>query len=76
MGSSFFPTEHFMLAFCVRFNMDMSAVTIPVLSFLCLLYLVGQSQAQVNSEVAKDVDMNNCKYIAASYQKHSSHIMS
>uniref|UniRef100_K1RCP1 Uncharacterized protein n=1 Tax=Magallana gigas TaxID=29159 RepID=K1RCP1_MAGGI len=39
--------------------MNMSAVTIPVLSFLCLLSLVGHSQAQVNSEVAKDVDMNS-----------------
>lgn len=53
-----------MLAFCVRLNMNMSVVTIPVLSFLCLLCLVGHSQAQVNSEVAKDVDMNSCKYIA------------
>lgn len=61
MGSSFFETEYFMLAFCVRLTMNMSAVTIPVLSFLCLLSLVGHSQAQVNSEVAKDVDMNSLK---------------
>ncbi|XP_052683186.1 uncharacterized protein LOC128163601 isoform X1 [Crassostrea angulata] len=61
MGSSFFKTEYFMLAFCVRLNMNMSLVTIPVLSFLCLLCLVGHSQAQVNSEVAKDVDMNSLK---------------
>lgn len=64
MGSSFFETEYFMLAFCVKLTMNMSAVTIPVLSFLCLLSLVGHSQAQVNSEVAKDVDMNSRKYIA------------
>lgn len=70
MGSSFFETEYFMLAFCVRLTMNMSAVTIPVLSFLCLLCLVGPSQAQVNSEVAKDVDMNSRKYIAVLFIKN------
>lgn len=73
MGSSFFETEYFMLAFCVRLTMNMSAVTIPVLSFLCLLSLVGHSQAQVNSEVAKDVDMNSRKYIAVLLIKNFSY---
>lgn len=45
----------------------MSPVTIPLLSFLCLLCLVGHSQAGLNNMTARDVDMNNCKYRYVSY---------
>ncbi|XP_034310051.2 uncharacterized protein [Magallana gigas] len=39
----------------------MSAITIPLLSFLCLLCLAGHSLAGVNNMTARDVDMNNLK---------------